>query len=107
MFHDQTLYMLTTDNNHTSLKILLSKLLLVLFGPQSRLNGLFMSNEVKHTLRDNITLEVFGTDLKALSQLVTMAKCLDQHLSVALQSKQNFSPQLLIQFHRQTSLIIL
>lgn len=49
-----------------SLEVLAGELLLLSVSPLLGVNDSFMANEIEDPLGDDITLEVFGADLKSL-----------------------------------------
>ena len=66
-----------------------------------------MRDKVEHSLGDHITLEVLSVNLKSLDELILLAEGLTKYLlcSPCLMNESN--PELLIQLHQRTGLIVL
>ena len=67
-----------------SLEVLAGELLLLSVSPLLGVDDLFMADEIEDPLGDDITLEVFGADLKSLEEFVALPQGLRQHLLIVL-----------------------
>jgi hypothetical protein len=66
-----------------------------------------MCDEIKHFLRNGVTLDISSMYLEALDEFISLAECLSECLFVLTDCIENLDTELLIELHQEARLVVL